>query len=415
MIKRWTLLKCRNMRIQLLIIAFFSFMSMASMAQDSGDILAPTPPMGFITWNLFEGNINEELVKQIADAMVETGMKEVGYEYVIIDDLWQGERDEHGVLHPDYAKFPSGMKALADYIHGKGLKFGIYTDIAPLTCAGEEGSYGYEDIDAKTFAEWGVDYIKCDYCYAPKDIFTAVERYDKFIKEVRKQDRDMVFALCEWGKRAPWLWGESIDAQLWRTTWDLRDTWEHGSYGVRNNGIMECLDIQAHLHEYAKPGRWNDMDMLVVGLYGEGKATSANGAAGCTDTEYEAHMGLWSLLASTLFVTCDIREMNTETKRILMNKEVIAVNQDPLGKQAKRVFKSAQKEFWAKPLADGGYAIGFLNRDNEDTLEMTLDLNLLKLKNVNARDLWLHKELGSYESSITLTVAPHQMRMIKVY
>ncbi|UXX80981.1 glycoside hydrolase family 27 protein [Reichenbachiella carrageenanivorans] len=399
-------------RVQMLML--FCFISVCAIAQKTAQTLAPTPPMGFITWNLFEGNISEDMVKSIADAMVETGMKDAGYEYVIIDDLWQGDRDENGVLHPDYSKFPNGMKALADYVHSKGLKFGIYTDIAPLTCAGEEGSYGYEAIDAQTFAEWGVDYIKCDYCYAPKDIFTAVERYGKFIKEVRKQDKKMVFALCEWGKRSPWLWGESIDAQLWRTTWDLRDTWEHGSYGVRNNGIMECLDIQAHLHEYAKPGHWNDMDMLVVGLYGKGKATSANGAIGCTDTEYEAHMGLWSLLASTLFVTCDIREMNAETQRILMNKEIIAVNQDPLGRQAKRIFKSGVQEFWAKPLKDGGYAIGFLNRDDHDTLEMTLDLSKLKLSQVKARDLWTHTDLGMYQGEISLSVKPHECRVIRI-
>ncbi|UXX80986.1 glycoside hydrolase family 27 protein [Reichenbachiella carrageenanivorans] len=380
-------------------------------------ILAPTPPMGFISWNLFEGNISEDIVKSLADAMVENGLKDAGYEYIILDDLWHGERDENGNIQPDPKKFPNGIKVVADYVHSKGLKFGIYTDIAEKTCAGMEGSLGFETQDAQTYAAWGVDYIKCDYCYAPKDVWTAVERYTKFIEAVRATDRDIVFALCEWGQRSPWLWGERVGAQLWRTTWDLRDTWEHGRYGQGYNGIMEALDRQVGLEQYAGPGHWNDPDMLVIGLKGTGSSSSARGAAGCTSVEYEAQMGLWSLLAAPLLMTCDIRDMDADTKRILTNKEVIAINQDVLGKQASRVLKNEQKEIFVKPLADGSWAVGLLNRNGNKTTEITLDLSKqLKIngEKVRVRDLWLHKDLGEFDGTVALDVAPHQCRMLRI-
>ena len=225
----------------------FIFIFLRSYPQSAA--IADTPPMGWISWNLFEGNINETLVKEIADAMVEEGLRDLGYQYIILDDLWQGGRDADGKIFPDPDKFPSGMKALSDYIHSKGLKFGIYTDAAEWTCAGVTGSYGFEKEDAETYAEWGVDYIKCDYCNAPEDIWSAVERYGKFIEEVRRVNPETVFALCEWGQRSPWLWGKEIGANLWRTTWDLRDTWEHGKYSSGHNGIMEALDRQVGLEK----------------------------------------------------------------------------------------------------------------------------------------------------------------------
>lgn len=387
-------------------VTFFSF------SQEK--ILAPTPPMGWNSWNLVEGNISEEIVMQIADAMVESGMKDAGYEYIIIDDLWHGGRDESGNLYPDPIKFPNGMKYVIDYVHSKGLKFGIYTNIAEKTCAGMVGSIGYEDQDAQTFANWGVDYIKCDYCWAPKDLWTAVERYQKFIKAVRETDRDIVFAICEWGQRSPWLWGKEIGGNLWRTTWDRRDTWEHKRYDSGHNGIMECLDRQVGLERFAGPGHWNDPDLLSIGLYGKGSSSSHDGANGCTITEYEAEMGLWCLLAAPLLVTCDIRSMDDETKRILTNKELIAVNQDPLGKQASRIWKDGVEEIWARPLQDGSWAVGFLNRDDEKTRDIKFDLNRINMGGAVARDLWKHKDLGKYENEIKLRVEPHQCRVIKV-
>ena len=378
--------------------------------------LAATPPMGWISWNLFEGNISESIVMELADAMVGNGLKEAGYEYIILDDLWHGGRDENGKIFPDPVKFPNGMKVVVDYVHNKGLKFGIYTDIAEYTCAGMVGSLDYEESDAQTFAEWGVDYIKCDYCHAPEDLWTAVDRYEKFIKAVRVTGRPMVFAICEWGQRSPWLWGSKVDGQLWRTTWDLRDTWEHGQYNTGHNGIMEALDRQVGLEKYAGPGRWNDPDMLVIGLNGTGASSSANGANGCSVTEYEAQFGLWSLLSAPLLMTCDIRDMDADTKRILTNKELIAVNQDKLGKQASRISKNDSEEIWAKPLHDGSWAVGFLNRDNDQVKNITLNILELGLKgNLIVRDLWLHEDLEVKQpEQINLSVKPHECRILKI-
>ena len=402
------------MKTKLLLIVILVSFYLTGNAQEK-PVLAATPPMGWISWNLFEGNISEDIVKQLADAMVETGLKDAGYEYIILDDLWHGGRDEKGYVYPDPEKFPNGMKVVADYVHSKGLKFGIYTDIAEYTCAGMVGSYGYEEKDARTYAEWGVDYVKVDYCHAPADLWTAIDRYGKFVKAVRATGRPMVFAVCEWGQRAPWLWGEKIGANLWRTTWDLRDTWEHGMYDNGHNGIMDALDRQVGLYKFAGPGHWNDPDMLVIGLNGKGASASANGASGCTVTEYEAQFGLWSLLAAPLLMTCDIRNMDADTKRILTNKELIAVDQDKAGKQARRIYKQSCREIWARPLSDGSYAVGFLNRHDDQALEITLNTALIKMNGeVTVRDLWKHEDLGSFKKEITLTVKPHECRVVKI-
>lgn len=389
---------------------FFSFQTEAQV-----NIKAQTPPMGWMSWNLFEGNISEQSVKEITDALISSGMYEAGYEYVIIDDLWQGGRGEDGKLFPDPEKFPNGMKALADYVHSKGLKLGIYTDVAEFTCAGKVGSLDYEEVDAKTFADWGMDYVKVDYCGAPKDLQTAIKRYTKMAKAIEISGRDMVFAICEWGQRSPWLWGAEAGGQLWRTTWDLRDTWEHGDFYAGKAGIMEVLDRQADLAKYAGPGRWNDPDMLMVGLYGKGSSSSANGAEGCTDREYQSQMSLWSLLSAPLLACNDIRTMNAETKRIFTNKEVISINQDALGTQAKRLFKKGTIEIWGKQLADGDWAIGLLNRDDEKAQTISIDLNMLKIaESVEIRDLWEHKDLGDFEDVFSAEVAIHEVKLIRI-
>lgn len=393
-------------------ILILSFLPLCLYSQEN--IVAPTPPMGWISWNLFEGNINEKLVMEIADAMVENGLRDKGYEYVILDDLWQGGRDEAGNVYPDPKKFPSGMKALGDYIHSKGLKFGIYTDAAEWTCGGVVGSYGYETNDAKTYAEWGVDYIKCDYCSAPKDLWTAIDRYKTFIEEVRKTNPNVVFAVCEWGQRAPWLWGKEIGANLWRTTWDLRDTWEHGKYSNGYCGVMESLDRQVGLEKFAGPGHWNDPDILMVGLNGNGKSASNGGASGCTVTEYEAHMGLWALLSSPLLMCCDVRDMDPDTKRILRNDEVLAINQDPLGIQATRIFKDGVIEIFAKKLDDGGYAVGILNRDDEKSRKVYLNFEMLKMREADVRDVWNHKDLGKQIDGMEFVVGVHECKLLKI-
>ncbi len=377
--------------------------------------LAPTPPMGWMSWNQFEGDINEDIVKEIADAMVSNGMSEAGYRYIMIDDLWQGERDNDGILQPHPEKFPGGIKALADYVHSKGLKLGIYTDVAEETCAGAVGSLDHEEIDAQTFADWGIDYVKCDYCNAPKDLQTAMKRYEVMAKALQKTGRPIVFSICEWGQRAPWLWGKRVGGQLWRTTWDMRDTWEHGRYSSGHAGIMEILDRQVGLEKFAGPGSWNDPDMLMAGLYGKGKSSNANGAAGCTDTEYRSQMSLWSLLSAPLIACCDIRNMNEATKDILLNKEVIAINQDPLGKQAERIFKDGDIEIWAKKLSDDSWAVGLLNRNHTLNRNITFDFKWIKIESrLSIRDLWKHADLGTFTKQYSTLVKPHETVLVKL-
>jgi alpha-galactosidase len=400
----------KKIRSYILATLFLTSLAISVSAQK-----AQTPPMGWMSWNLFEGNISEQSVKEITDALISSGMYDAGYEYVIIDDLWQGGRGADGKLFPDPEKFPNGMKALADYVHSKGLKLGIYTDVAEFTCAGKVGSLDYEEVDAKTFADWGMDYVKVDYCGAPKDLQTAIKRYTKMAKAIEISGREMVFAICEWGQRSPWLWGAEAGGQLWRTTWDLRDTWEHGDFYAGKAGIMEVLDRQADLSKYAGPGQWNDPDMLMVGLYGKGSSSSANGAAGCTDREYQSQMSLWSLLSAPLLACNDIRTMNAETKRIFTNKEVISINQDALGKQAKRLFKKGTIEIWGKQLADGDWAVGLLNRDDAKEQTISIDLNMLKIEGgVEIRDLWEHKSLGDFEGTYSAEVASHEVKLIRI-
>jgi alpha-galactosidase len=226
--------------------------------------------------------------------------------------------------------------------------------------------------------------------------------------DIMKQvtERDIVYSICEYGLADVWEWGAEVGGNLWRTTGDIWDDWDR----------MKMIGFeQTQTTPYAKPGHWNDPDMLVIGLNGKGASASANGASGCTVTEYEAQFGLWSLLSAPLLMTCDIRNMDADTKRILTNKELIAVNQDKLGKQARRIYKESCKEFWAKPLADGSYAVGFLNRHDDETLDMTLDLNRLGIKGeVTARDLWKYENIGSYKNEITLKVKPHECKVIKI-
>ncbi|MFP4546535.1 MAG: glycoside hydrolase family 27 protein [Fidelibacterota bacterium] len=379
----------------------------------TADDVASTPPMGWMTWNQFTGDISDQLIRETADAMVETGMKDAGYEYIIIDDLWQGERDEKDVLHPDYEKFPHGMKALADYVHSRGLKLGIYSDAAEYTCAGAIGSYGYEEIDAQTFADWGMDYLKYDYCGAPAHRDSAIVRYKTMGDALEKTGRPILYAICEWGPRKPWEWAASVGGNVWRTTWDIRDTWDHGQYDSGHNGIINCLDRNVDLWKYAKPGHWNDMDMLLAGLNGTGKAS---GSIGCSNQEYQSQMSLWCLLNSPLLASCDIRSMDDETLRILTNKEVIAINQDRLGKQAKRLIKNNDTEIWGKKLHNGDWAVGFLNRNDSETKKMTFkNLDIEMKKNFKSvRDLWKNKVVATDVNKYTCTVKPHEVVLVRL-
>ena len=375
--------------------------------------LAQTPPMGWMTWNMFGPEISEDLIVEMADAMIGSGMADAGYEYIIIDDLWQGERDKNGILQPDQDKFPNGMKAVADSIHARGLKLGIYSDAAHKTCGGAAASYGYETVDARTFAEWGIDYLKYDYCHAPSHKDSAIVRYKRMADALKITGRDIVFAICEWGQREPWTWGAEIGGHLWRTTWDIRDTWFSNIYDSGHGGILNILDQQPELEKYSGPGRWNDPDMLVIGLNGKGRSSSHGGAKGCSIEEYRSQMSLWCLINAPLIASCDLRNMDDVIKKILTNREAIEINQDPLGKQAYRIFASNKIEYWLKPLSDGSVAIGVLNRHTQ-AAEIILrwkDANLQDRQLV--RDLWQHRSLGVFTNELKIVIPAHGVRLFK--
>lgn len=383
------------------IILFFAthcFDADAQVLSSKADLLAATPPMGWMSWNYFAENINEQAIKEMADAMVSSGMKDAGYQYIFIDDGWQGGRDNRNNIIPDPKKFPSGIKALADYVHSKGLKLGIYSDAAQLTCAGYTASLGFEVQDAKTFASWGIDYLKYDYCGAPSDAITAQLRYKAMADALRKSGRDIVFGVCEWGNLKPWLWAASIGGQLWRMSADIRDKWSCNKPFKHQNelhslgaGILDVIDVNAELFPYSGPGHWNDMDMIEAGLYGKKGPSGDLGGVGCTDVEYQTQMSMWCMMNSVLATSCDLRNMNAATKNILLNKDIIAINQDALGKQAERKIKTDTWNVFIRPLANGDYAVAVLNRSGS-TANYQLNFAELGLTgNYECYDVWEHK------------------------
>jgi alpha-galactosidase len=355
--------------------------------------------MGWNSWNKFACNVSEELIRRMADAMVSSGMKAAGYEYVVIDDCWQVNRDEQGRIQADPQRFPSGMKALADYVHSKGLKFGIYSDAGRKTCEGRPGSQGYEFQDAAQYAAWGVDYLKYDWCHTgTRD---AREAYTLMSDALRATGRPIVLSMCEWGISKPWLWARNV-GNLWRTTGDIKDGWEGHPGG--HHSVLSILDQQVGLESFSGPGHWNDPDMLEVG----------NG--GMTESEYRAHFSLWAMLAAPLMAGNDISNMDESTKAILLNREIIAIDQDPLGKQASRVAKNGDHEVWARPLADGGRAVLFLNR-GQVPADISIDWPVLgypaNLK-ASVRDLWLAKNLPRATGRIVATVNPHDVVVYRI-
>ncbi|MBO9708775.1 MAG: glycoside hydrolase family 27 protein [Caulobacter sp.] len=361
--------------------------------------LVRTPPMGWNSWNKFACNVDEALIRKTADAIAASGMKDAGYEYVVIDDCWQGERDAQGYIQPDAKRFPSGMKALGDYIHSRGLKFGIYSDAGLKTCGGRPGSWGHEYQDARQYAAWGVDYLKYDWCMAGGQ--HAPSSYYIMSRALQETGRDIVLSICEWGGSKPWLWGPQV-GNLWRTTGDIYDAWE----GVKgySMGVMNILDRNADLHPYARPGHWNDPDMLEVG----------NG--GMTTEEYRAHFSLWAMLAAPLIAGNDVSAMDADTKAILTNREVIAIDQDPLGVQARRVSKQGDLEVWARPLQGGGRAVVLLNR-GKASAPIRVDWAQLDYPaglKAKVRDLWAAKDLGTMKGGYQASVASHGVVMLTV-
>lgn len=355
--------------------------------------------MGWNSWNKFGCNVNEDLIRQTADAMVSSGMKDAGYQYVVIDDCWQVSRDSNGNIVPDATHFPSGIKALADYVHGKGLKFGIYSDAGTKTCAGRPGARGYEFQDARQYAAWGVDYLKFDWCSTTTQ--DGPSSYALMRHALDASGRSIVFSLCEWGTNKPWLWAKDI-GNLWRTTGDITDQWDGKKGG--SLGMLNIVDLQEGLQNYAGPGHWNDPDMLEVG----------NG--GMTVPEYRAHFSLWAILAAPLIAGNDLRSMTPEIQKILTNREVIAVDQDPIGRQGRRVHKDGDLEVYARQMKDGSRAVVLLNRGTSEK-EISVaweDLGYPAHLSAAVRDLWQGKDLGQFKEKFSAPVDPHSVVMLRV-
>lgn len=366
----------------------YLLLSASANAQTSNN-LALTPPMGWNSWNKFAGNINESLIRQITDSMVSTGMKDAGYEYIILDDVWMAHsRDTSGKLVADPSRFPGGIKALADYAHSKGMKLGIYEDRGSATCSGYPGSYGHETVDANTFASWGVDYLKYDNCNAVGDLQTD---YTKMRNALDSCGRAIVFSMCSWSFPGTWVLNVG---NLWRTTGDITDNW---------SSVMDIINTNMTLAQYAGPGHWNDPDMLEVG----------NG--GMTTTEYRAHFSMWAIMAAPLIAGNDVRSMAPTIKSILMNKEIIAVNQDSLGVQGTRVRVNGNQEIWRKNLKDGTRAVALLNRGSSPALISVAwsDIGLTG-DTAQVRDLWDHVSKGVFYKSYRAAVPAHGVAMLKI-
>ena len=363
--------------------------------------LAPKPPMGWNSWNHFRGKIDDATIRTTAEAMVSSGMRDAGYVYINIDDTWEGERDAQGTIHPNQ-KFPD-MKALADFVHSKGLKLGIYSSPGAKTCAKYEGSLGHEQQDANTYAAWGIDYLKYDLCGLRDQMKAAgspeaahkvmVDAYTRMSNALRATGRPIVLSLCQYGVDSVWKWGPQAGGNLWRTTGDISDHYAR---------MAEIGFSQAGLARFAGPGHWNDPDMLEVG----------NG--GMSADEYRTHMSLWAILAAPLLAGNDLATMSEETKAMLTNREIIDVDQDGLGRQGDRISAEGPIEVWARPLSGSTVAIGIFNR-----LSVPLDAHVDFRKagfahGVSARDLWMKTDLGRLSPDYTVQVPGHGVIFLRV-
>lgn len=376
----------------------FAFILVAGNAYAQRPKLAVTPPMGWNTWYAFGCHVTEADVKNAVNAMASNGMKAAGYEYVNLDDCWQGKRDQEGHIHSN-DRFPD-MKALGNYIHSRGFKFGIYSSPGPKTCGGYPGSYGYEKEDAETYASWGVDFVKYDWCsarevYKPNQIELA---YEKMHKAIVDTGRPMIYSLCEYGMNAPWIWGPKAGANLWRTTEDVSNKIDFQEYAR----MMFVGFGQNGLQGYAEPGHWNDPDFLQIGN------------RGLDINEDKTQMSLWSLLAAPLFSSTDLTQLTAPQLAILTNREVIAVDQDARGIQGRRISQTGPVEVWAKPLSHGRMAIGLFN-SGESPLPASVNLRELGYSHpVRVRDLWEKKDLGVLKNIYTTTVPKHGVVLIEI-
>lgn len=394
---------------------FVTLLAMAALTVSAQKFenLAPTPPMGWNSWNKFACDVSEKLIMETADAMANSGMKEAGYQYVVIDDCWQVGRDSMGFIVADPVRFPSGIKALADYIHAKGLKFGIYSCAGTETCGGRPGSRGHEYQDAYMYAQWGVDYLKYDWCKTEGQ--TALESYRLMSQKLKEAGRPILFSLCEWGDNKPWEWAKPI-GHMWRTTGDIYDCFDceknHGTWSAW--GVMRILDMQEGLRVHAGPNQWNDPDMLEVGV------------GALTDNEARAHFSMWCMLAAPLIAGNDLRSMTPQTLAIITNKDAIAVNQDALGVQGFKHSSVNGLETWYKPLDNGEWAVCYLNRSKEDvalninwnTINITDELSSRSINGATTqytiKDIWAHKEIGTTKKEMKTVVKTHDVVMLRL-
>ena len=378
----------------------------APKARSAPPQVAPTPPMGWNSWNYFAERVDDKGIRAAADQLVATGMKDAGYIYVNIDDTWEGKRDENGVLHTN-EKFPD-MKALADYVHSRGLKIGIYSGPGTKTCARYEASLGHEEQDAKMYADWGIDYLKYDLCSFRQDVMQKqapsdkaeqmrlmIAAYDKMGKALKATGRPIVYSLCQYGWDNVWEWGPSVGANLWRTTGDIEARWQ---------SVYDIINQQKGLAPYAAPGHWNDPDMLEVG---NGRLSMA---------ENRSHFSMWAMLAAPLLAGNDLPNMKPEVKAILTNRDVIAIDQDPLGKQAHYAYSSGEVEVWVRDLQGGARAIAILNvgSDVNETHPFRLDLAKLGLHGTeHAVDLWTGKKLDLTDN-MPIQLASHDILLVRI-
>jgi alpha-galactosidase len=373
---------------------------------ESAPVLAATPPMGWNSWNFFATKVTDQDIRNAADEMVATGMKDAGYIYINIDDTWEGERDADGVLHTN-SKFPD-MKALADYVHSKGLKIGIYSGPGTKTCAGYAASLDHEAQDAQMYASWGIDYLKYDLCSFRRDKMFAlapndkaeqmrmmIAAYEKMGKALKASGRPIVYSLCQYGWDAPWEWAPALGGNLWRTTGDVQANW---------GSIYNIINQQAGLAKYAGPGHWNDPDMLEVG---NGKLTLA---------ENRAHFSMWAMLAAPLLAGNDLPNMKPEIKAILTNRDVIAIDQDKLGRQGTRVYSDGEVDVWSRQLAGGAMAIAVLNAGADRVASHPFHLSLSKLGLHGAqkgRDLWADKDV-TLTDNMPIELGSHDILLVRI-
>jgi alpha-galactosidase len=386
------------------LLAFAALFAFA--ASSRAQQVAQTPPMGWNSWNYFASKVDDKGVRAAADEIVATGMKDAGYIYVNIDDTWEGKRDENGVLHTN-EKFPD-MKALADYVHSKGLKLGIYSGPGEKTCAGYPASLGHEEQDAKMYAEWGIDYLKYDLCSFRQDVMAKqapddkaaqmklmYEAYDKMGKALKATGRPIVYSLCQYGWDSVWEWAPQVGGNLWRTTGDIQANW---------NSVYSILSAQEGLENYAGPGHWNDPDMLEVG----------NGRLNIR--ENRSHFSMWAMLAAPLLAGNDLPNMKPEVKEILTKKDVIAIDQDKLGKQASRVYSEGEVDVWVRDLSGGAKAIAVLNAGSDRYSTHPFHLSLSKLGlhgEQKGKDLWAGTDI-TLTDNMPLEIASHDILLVKI-